>query len=56
MTYDLPPEITVTGEGPVRTVTINRPDELGSVNANLHWGWPTCGGNWPPTRRSGSWC
>ncbi|CAJ1494162.1 enoyl-CoA hydratase/isomerase family protein [[Mycobacterium] kokjensenii] len=38
MNYDLPPEITVTGDGPVRTVTINRPDELNSVNAALHWG------------------
>jgi len=38
MKYDLPHEITVTGDGPVRTVTINRPDELNSVNANLHWG------------------
>lgn len=38
MKYALPQEITVTGDGPVRTVTINRPDELGSVNANLHWG------------------
>lgn len=38
MKYDLPQEITVTGDGPVRTVTINRPDELNSVNANLHWG------------------
>jgi len=38
MKYDLPQEITVAGDGPVRTVTINRPDELNSVNANLHWG------------------
>ncbi|MEB3021363.1 enoyl-CoA hydratase/isomerase family protein [[Mycobacterium] crassicus] len=38
MKYDLPQEITVTGDGPVRTVTINRPAELNSVNANLHWG------------------
>lgn len=38
MNYDLPPEITVTGDGPVRSVTINRPGELGSVNADLHWG------------------
>lgn len=38
MKYDLPQEITVTGEGPVRTVTIDRAAELNSVNANLHWG------------------
>lgn len=38
MTYELPREITVTGDGPVRTVTINRPEELNSVNAELHAG------------------
>lgn len=38
MKYDLPQAITVTGDGPVRTVTINRPDELNSINADLHWG------------------
>lgn len=38
MKYDLPQAITVTGDGPVRTVTLNRPDELNSVNADLHWG------------------
>ncbi len=38
MKYQLPEEITVTGEGAVRTVVINRAAELNSVNANLHWG------------------
>lgn len=38
MKYDLPEEITVTGDGTIRTVTINRPAELNSVNKNLHWG------------------
>lgn len=38
MKYDLPSELSVTDDGPIRTVTINRPAELGSVNANLHWG------------------
>ena len=37
MTYDLPPEMTVACEGPIRWVTINRPDKLNSVNASLHW-------------------
>ncbi|MEU4316868.1 enoyl-CoA hydratase/isomerase family protein [Nocardia sp. NPDC024068] len=36
MRYDLPDVLTVTAEGPLRTVTINRPDELNAVNADLH--------------------
>lgn len=36
MRYDLPEVLTVTADGPVRTVTINRPDELNAVNADLH--------------------
>ncbi len=35
--YDLPDVLTVTGSGPVRTVTINRPGELNAVNEALHW-------------------
>jgi enoyl-CoA hydratase len=35
--YDLPPELTVEADGPVRVVTINRPDRLNAVNAGLHW-------------------
>jgi len=37
MTYDLPPELAVEGDGPVRTVLINRPDQLNAVNRPLHW-------------------
>jgi enoyl-CoA hydratase len=37
MTYDLPPELTVEVDGPIRTVLINRPDELNAVNQPLHW-------------------
>ncbi|WP_068281010.1 enoyl-CoA hydratase/isomerase family protein [Aldersonia kunmingensis] len=37
MNYDLPPELTVTADGPIRTVCINRPDELNAVNKPLHW-------------------
>lgn len=37
MAYDLPVELTVEAEGPIRTVTINRPDELNAVNQALHW-------------------
>lgn len=36
MRYELPEVLTVTGAGPVRTVTVNRPDELNAVNADLH--------------------
>ena len=38
MIYDLPKELTVDVEGPIRVVTLNRPDELNSVNPGLHWG------------------
>lgn len=37
MTYDLPDELRVESDGPVRIVTINRPEELGAVNKSLHW-------------------
>ena len=37
MTYDLPDELTVEVDGPLRTVTINRPNDLNAVNASLHW-------------------
>ncbi|GAA3725269.1 enoyl-CoA hydratase/isomerase family protein [Gordonia hankookensis] len=37
MTYDLPDELTVQSDGPIRVVTINRPGELGAVNKSLHW-------------------
>ncbi|WP_068160639.1 enoyl-CoA hydratase/isomerase family protein [Rhodococcus phenolicus] len=36
MTYDLPDVLTVESDGPVRIVTVNRPDELNAVNADLH--------------------
>lgn len=38
MNYDLPDELTVEADGPVRTVLINRAADLNSVNAGLHWG------------------
>jgi enoyl-CoA hydratase len=37
MKYELPEELTVTAEGAVRIVTINRPAELNAVNLPLHW-------------------
>ncbi|WP_039828764.1 enoyl-CoA hydratase/isomerase family protein [Nocardia testacea] len=36
MRYDLPDALTVTDEGPVRIVTLERPAELNAVNADLH--------------------
>jgi enoyl-CoA hydratase len=36
VSYDLPAELTVQADGPVRTVTINRPAELNAVNQALH--------------------
>jgi len=35
--YDLPPELVVEVDGSIRTVVINRPDELNAVNQPLHW-------------------
>ena len=37
MAYDLPAELTVEADGPVRTVTFSRPAELNAVNKELHW-------------------
>jgi enoyl-CoA hydratase len=36
--YELPDELTVTAEGPIRIVTINRPDARNAVNKALHAG------------------
>ena len=36
--YDMPSEIDVQAEGPLRIITLNRPDELNAVNDNLHVG------------------
>ncbi|GGN97510.1 enoyl-CoA hydratase/isomerase family protein [Nocardia rhizosphaerihabitans] len=36
MIEPLPPGLTVSADGPVRTVLIDRPDELNAVNADLH--------------------
>ncbi|MGW0637951.1 enoyl-CoA hydratase/isomerase family protein [Nocardia salmonicida] len=37
MNYDLHDELIVERDGPIRTVVINRPDELNAVNKALHW-------------------
>ena len=36
-TYDLPDELRVEEDGPIRTVVLNRPDALNAVNRPLHW-------------------
>ncbi|MFB4309440.1 enoyl-CoA hydratase/isomerase family protein [Actinomadura sp. GTD37] len=38
MSRDLPPEIEVTADGPIRIVTLNRPDRLNATNHALHEG------------------
>ncbi len=36
--YDMPTEIDVRADGPLRIITLNRPDSLNSVNDDLHHG------------------
>lgn len=36
--YGMPTEIDVTADGPLRIITLNRPDALNAVNDNLHVG------------------
>ncbi|OHV65440.1 MULTISPECIES: enoyl-CoA hydratase/isomerase family protein [unclassified Pseudofrankia] len=36
--YDLPDEIQVRADGPIRIITLNRPDNLNAVNHELHLG------------------
>jgi enoyl-CoA hydratase/carnithine racemase len=36
--YDLPPELQVTADGPVRVITLNRPEQLNATNHALHAG------------------
>ena len=42
--YDMPDEVQVRAEGPIRIITLNRPDALNAVNDPLHIGlarlWP----------------
>ena len=36
--YDLPTELSVTADGPIRLVELNRPEELNSTSEALHAG------------------
>jgi len=36
--YDMPPEIDVCADGPLRIITLNRPEALNAVNDDLHNG------------------
>jgi enoyl-CoA hydratase len=36
--YDLPDELQVTAEGPIRVITLNRPEQLNATNHVLHAG------------------
>jgi enoyl-CoA hydratase len=38
MTYDLPPELTVEADGPIRVIHLDRPDDLNATNHDLHRG------------------
>jgi enoyl-CoA hydratase len=38
MTYDLPEEIQVEADGPIRLVRLNRPEQLNATNHALHEG------------------
>jgi enoyl-CoA hydratase len=38
MKYDLPPEVMIEEDGPVRIVTLNRPEAFNAVNEGLHTG------------------
>ena len=38
MTYDLPSEIQIEADGPIRVVRLNRPDDLNATNHVLHEG------------------
>jgi enoyl-CoA hydratase/carnithine racemase len=38
MTYELPPEIQIEEDGPIRIVRLNRPDDLNATNHVLHEG------------------
>ena len=38
MSYDLPEEIRVETDGPVRTVVLTRPEALNAVNSGMHFG------------------
>ena len=37
-TYDLPDVLTVTADGPIRVITLNRPEQLNATNHALHAG------------------
>lgn len=36
--YDMPAEVDVCADGPLRIITLNRPESLNSVNDSLHVG------------------
>ena len=36
--YDVPDEIDVVADGPIRIVTLNRPEQLNATNHELHRG------------------
>lgn len=47
MAYEIPDEIVLSGSGPVRTLMLNRPEQLNAVNHSLH---RALGGVWTQLR------
>ena len=45
MTYDLPAEIEIRADGPIRIVTLNRPDSLNATTMPCTAAWPACSRN-----------
>ncbi|WP_375483448.1 hypothetical protein [uncultured Mycobacterium sp.] len=53
--YGLPRELVVTGDGPVRIVTLNRPEALNGVNRAMHQALARVWDHLPPTATHGRW-
>ena len=54
--YDLPPELQVEADGPIRIVRLNRPDHLNATNHDLHKASPSSSPSSTPTSALGRRC
>ena len=41
--YDMPTEIDVQADGPLRIITLNRPESLNRSTTTCTTDWPSCG-------------